>query len=79
MPPVNTASKLHSPRMPPEEENGKPLLNSLLENPENGCHKSELYFCFLEISLTRLNSQIKQCRIDILKSQSGKHWDFLTE
>ena len=34
--------KLHCPRMPPEEGNGKPLLNILyLENPEKGCHKSK--------------------------------------
>ena len=30
-----TLGKWHSPRMPPEEGNGKPLLNTLyLENPE---------------------------------------------
>ena len=35
--------KLHSPRMSPEEGNGKSLLSTLyLDNPGKGHHKSEL-------------------------------------
>lgn len=34
---------LHRPRMPPEEEHDKPVLNILyLENTEKGNHKAEL-------------------------------------
>ena len=34
--------KLHSPRMPPEDGNGKPLLSPLcLENPEKDLHNLE--------------------------------------